>query len=84
VPHIIDELLGRELVTPPPSTEVIPSPSSVEGRVVEGCSVAICAHGPPSVGASVMVVHKLTDAHVLLPPSQVLLTRPSSVQVAMT
>jgi hypothetical protein len=84
VPHIIDELLGRELVAPPPLTVVIPSPPSVEGRAVEGRSVAVYAHDPPSVGASVMVVHEPTDAHVLLPPSQVSVTRSSSVQVAMT
>jgi hypothetical protein len=46
--------------------------------------VAVCAHGPPSVGASVMVVCESTDAPVLLPPSEVLVTRPSFVQVAMT
>jgi hypothetical protein len=36
MPRIVDELLGRELVAPPRSTEVIPSPSLVEGRVTEG------------------------------------------------
>jgi hypothetical protein len=84
VPHIIDELLARWLVAPPPSTEVIPSPPSVEGRVMEGRSVAVCALGPPLVGASMMVVREPIEAHVLLPSSQVPDTRSSSIQVAMT
>jgi hypothetical protein len=52
--------------------------------VTKGRSVAVCAHGPPSVGASVMVVHESAEAHVLLPPSQVQKIWPSFVQVTMT
>jgi hypothetical protein len=46
--------------------------------------VAVCALGPLLVGASMMVVHELTEAHVLLPSSQVPETSLSSVYVAMT
>jgi hypothetical protein len=69
---------------PPPLTKVIPSSLSVEGRVAEGCSVAVSTHGPPLVGASVMVVRELTNALVLLSSSQVPVTRLSSVEVTMT
>jgi hypothetical protein len=85
IPRIIDELLGRELPPPPalpPSTVVIPP--SVEGRVAKECSVAVCAHGPLSVGALVMVVREPTEDHVLLPSSQVLEIWPSSIQVTVT
>jgi hypothetical protein len=56
----------------------------MESMVAEGRSVAVCALGPSLVGASVMVVHELIEAHVLLPSSQVPETSLSSVYVAMT
>jgi hypothetical protein len=40
VPRVIQELLGAKLVTPPPSSEDIPSPLTVDGEVVEGCLAA--------------------------------------------
>jgi hypothetical protein len=52
--------------------------------VAEGRSVAVSTHGPPSVGASVMVVHEPTNALVLLSSSQVSVTKLSSVEVTMT
>jgi hypothetical protein len=84
LPRIINELLGRELVAPPPSFKDIPSPPRVEGRVAERCSVAVCTPGPLLAGASVLVVRDPTEAHVLLPSSQALETRSSFVQFAMT
>jgi hypothetical protein len=36
LPHVIKELLGAKLVTPPPLAEDIPSAPAVEGEVVEG------------------------------------------------
>jgi hypothetical protein len=45
VPCVVEELLGRELVVAPPLDEDIQSPSTVEGKVEEGRSVAICAPG---------------------------------------
>jgi hypothetical protein len=50
VPSCVEELLDRELVTSTPSTEDIPSPPAVEGKVAEGSSVAAVDDFPePSV-----------------------------------
>jgi hypothetical protein len=51
VPHVIMELLGTKLVAPPPLAEDIPSPPTVEGEVVEGCPVVVCAPSPQVVSA---------------------------------
>jgi hypothetical protein len=57
VPHVVEELLGRELIASPPSTEDIPSPPAVGGggRVAEACPVVTCASSPPSVRALVVI-----------------------------
>jgi hypothetical protein len=74
VPHVVEELLGREVVAPPPppSVEDIPCPLAMGGKVVE-CPMVICTPSPPSVRVSV-VVHQLATAQVLVSPSQVLET----------
>jgi hypothetical protein len=66
VPRIVEELLGTKLVAPPPLTKDTPYPPTVVGKVVEGCSVAICAP-PPSFGSASVVVHEPTGAQVILP-----------------
>jgi hypothetical protein len=74
VPHVIEELLGREVVAPPPPlVEDIPCPLAMGGKVVEECPMVICTPSPPSVRVSV-VVHQLATAQVLVSPSQVLET----------
>jgi hypothetical protein len=67
---------------PPPTVEDTPSPPAVEGKVVEGCSLVVCAPSPVSGSASV-VVHEPTGAHVLLSTSQMSETRSSSIQVVL-
>jgi hypothetical protein len=60
VPRVIQELLGAKLVTPPPSSEDIPSPLTVDGEVVEGClaaepadlGIGLAMPPPQSVGPS--------------------------------
>jgi hypothetical protein len=42
VPHVVKELLGARLVTPPPLAKDIPSPPVVESMVVKGCPAVVC------------------------------------------
>jgi hypothetical protein len=51
LPHVIKELLGAKLVTPPPLAEDIPSAPAVEGEVVEGVQRSVCAPSPPAASA---------------------------------
>jgi hypothetical protein len=51
VPHVVDELLGRELLVAPPLVEDILILQRWGDKVVEGRSVVNCAPEPPSVEA---------------------------------
>jgi hypothetical protein len=84
VPHVVEELLGREVVAPPPtfppsstpplpSFKDIPCPLAMGGKVVEECPMVVCTPSPPSVRVSV-VVHQPATVQVLVSPSQVLET----------
>jgi hypothetical protein len=76
VPHIINELLGREMVTAPPLDT--PSPQPLAGGGGARCQRCDqCTPGPPSVRASVAVAREPTEVRVLLSTSPKLVTRSS-------
>jgi hypothetical protein len=81
VPHIVEELIGREMVAAPPLEKDFPSSLTTGDKVAEVRSRVIC---PPSVGASVVVVCEPTEAQVFLSPSQESIARSSSARVVMT
>jgi hypothetical protein len=46
VPHIIEDLLGREMVTAPPLDMNISSPLAAWGGMAEGRPMVICCNTP--------------------------------------
>jgi hypothetical protein len=67
VPHIIKDLLDREMVAGPLLDKDISSrqPPVVSGKVMEVQSIAVCTSKSLSVGASMVVVPEPTEELVL-------------------
>jgi hypothetical protein len=67
VPHIIKDLLDREMVADPLLDKDISSrqPPVVSGKVMEVQSIAVCTSKSLSVGASMVVVPEPTEELVL-------------------